>query len=297
MIAQQSPGLGLEVSRVPGRVSALVTVRQQSMQGRGLVVQDAAEDSEAVVLVHRGLVLLDHMQDESGHGAVFPAQRIDVFVRPPAAPLLERLALVLPDAGQSGATAVGQFQQLGSGPRRMSHAAQQALRWGMAFRQDHRLTQLLFYMDDWNGDFVSSLAAFTQLHRLDVVARSPEGDDHTDRLRAALPNTVVDNEGSHPAYLIQIELRRFHARRSPRPTAVRRRLAEYTPSTLETHVFDCVALCPRLRAAPPGTRAAICGGDHADGNGSTQHPIPGNSCVSPLRYPGHAATLHRARRW
>ncbi|MFK0111957.1 thioredoxin domain-containing protein [Streptomyces sp. NPDC091217] len=65
-----------------------------------------------------------------------------------------------------------------------------------------RLTQLLVYMGDWDGDFVSSLAAFTHLHRLDVVARPPEDDDYTDRLRAALPNAVVDNEWSHPAYLI-----------------------------------------------------------------------------------------------
>ncbi|WP_405575631.1 hypothetical protein OG317_36865 [Streptomyces sp. NBC_01167] len=43
-------------------------------------MQDAAEDGETAVLVHRGLVLLDHVgrQGESGHGTVVhaPAQEV-----------------------------------------------------------------------------------------------------------------------------------------------------------------------------------------------------------------------------
>ncbi|WP_234329607.1 hypothetical protein [Streptomyces viridochromogenes] len=49
------------------------------------------------------------------------AERLDVFVRPPAEPLLQPLALVLPHAGEAGAAGVGEFQQLGPRPRRMGH--------------------------------------------------------------------------------------------------------------------------------------------------------------------------------
>ncbi|MDQ0913371.1 hypothetical protein QFZ22_009356 [Streptomyces canus] len=55
------------------------------------------------------------------------AERLDVLVRPLAEPFPESLALVLSDAGQPGVAGAGEFQQLGPGPRRMGHPAQQAV--------------------------------------------------------------------------------------------------------------------------------------------------------------------------
>jgi thiol-disulfide isomerase/thioredoxin len=62
-----------------------------------------------------------------------------------------------------------------------------------------RLDELTVVMPVWHDEAVAALAHLTNLGRLVVMAQAPDEVDLASLLRAALPETVVNNEWTHPA--------------------------------------------------------------------------------------------------